>query len=307
MKYLVTGGLGFVGNELVRQLRRQQHEVAILDNRNRVAPRIEDLEDVPVLEVDITDTAGTQAAVRRVRPDFVIHLAAIHFIPECNAHPERTLRVNVEGTLAVLRAAHGAGARKVVAVSSGAVYADSPVALAESSLVAPVDIYGHSKKMAEDIAEWYHGSTGLPVIMVRLFNVFGPRETNAHIIPEIIGQLRSSSTLRLGNITPRRDFIFTEDAAEGLWRLVQAETAPFLRVNLASGSHASVRELIDHLGRLLGRAIQVETDPTRFRQADKAIQRSDIALLERLTGWRPRVTVEEGLRRLLRFESLLSG
>lgn len=305
MKYLVTGGLGFVGNELVRQLAGQGHEVAILDNRNRVAPRIDDLKGIPVFEANVSDARRVTEVMGAMRPDFVIHLAAIHFIPECNANPELTLRVNVEGTLSVLRAAMAAQVKRVVAISSGAVYADSPSPLKEDSLVAPVDIYGHSKKMAEDVAEWFHASHGLPITMVRLFNVFGPRETNAHIIPEILNQLRTSSTLRLGNITPRRDFIFTEDAAEGLRRLCLADSPAFTRVNLASGSHASVEELIHHMRRLMGREIRVETDPTRFRKADKAIQLSDVTLLERLTGWRPRVDVTEGLRRLLKFEELI--
>ena len=307
MKYVLTGGLGFVGNELVRQLRQQNHEVVIFDNRNRIAPRIEDLLNVPVHNVDVADSARVRVLMQEVRPDYVVHLAAIHFIPECNANPELTLRVNVEGTLSVLRAAQAAGSKKVLAISSGAVYADSSAPLAEDSVVAPVDIYGHSKKMAEDVAEWFHLNTGLPIVMVRLFNVYGPRETNAHIIPEIINQLRTSSTLQLGNISPRRDFIFTEDVAGGLGRLAQAETPPFVRVNLASGSHASVEELINHMGRLLGKDIRVETDASRFRKADKATQLSDVSLLERLTNWRPVVQVEEGLRRLLRFEGLLPG
>jgi len=305
MKYVVTGGLGFVGNELVRQL-KVRGRVAIMDNRNRVAPDIADIGDVPVHDLDITDAGAVQQAMEDIKPDVVFHLAAIHFIPECNANPERTLRVNVEGTLTVLRAAAAAGARKVVAASSGAVYADSAEPLSEEGSPAePVDIYGHSKLIGEQVGRWCQLESGLRLVMVRLFNVYGPRETNPHILPEIIAQLRRSDVLQLGNTTPRRDFIFTKDAAEGFIRLADAETPPYVHVNLASGHHASVDELIQRMSSMLRRSIRIETDPGRFRKADKLIQVADIALLRRLTGWSPRYDIGSGLDELLRYEGLL--
>lgn len=304
MKYVVTGGLGFVGNELVRQLKPRGH-VTILDNRNRVAPDIADIGDVPVHDLDITDAGAVQRAMADIKPDVVFHLAAIHFIPECNDNPERTLRVNVEGTLSVLRAAAAAGARKVVAASSGAVYADSSEALREDSPAEPVDIYGHSKVIGEQIGRWYQQESGLRLVMVRLFNVYGPRETNLHILPEVITQLRRSDVLQLGSTTPRRDFIFTKDAAEGFIRLADAETPAYMHVNLASGHHASVDELIQRMSRMLHRSTRIETDPRRFRKADKLIQVADIELLRRLTGWSPRYDLDSGLDELLRYEGLL--
>ncbi len=305
MRYLVTGGLGFVGNEVVRQLRRSD-EVFVVDNRNRVAPDIEDLRDVPLYEVDITDHPSIRSVFAEVRPDIVVHLAAIHFIPECNAAPERTLRVNVEGTLGVLHAAAECGTRKVVAASSGAVYADSSESLSEDSPTEPVDIYGHSKLACERIGRWFQAEHSLSLVMVRLFNVYGPRETNLHILPEIVSQLRQSNVLRLGNTTPRRDFIFTEDAAEGFIRLARAETGPYLHVNLASGHHASVDELIHRMAVMLGREISVDTDPSRFRKADKLIQVAELSMLERVAGWKPRHDLDAGLGKLLRYEGLLS-
>src|SRR5262245_654266 len=134
-EYLVTGGTGFIGNELVRQLKGKGRAVAMLDNCSRVAPQIDDLQGVPLYDVDILEQQKVTSVLRELKPRVVFHLAAIHFIPECNANPERTLRVNVEATLGLLRACTSSGAEHVVFASSGAVYADSGTPLSESSPV----------------------------------------------------------------------------------------------------------------------------------------------------------------------------
>ena len=306
-KYLVTGGLGFIGNELVRQLKRTG-TVSVIDNRNRVAPRIEDLNDVPLYQTDITNTEAVFEALKATRPETVFHLAAIHYIPECNANPERTMRINVEATLGLLRACSAAGVKHIVVASSGAVYADYEGPLPETAPVAPVDIYGWSKLHAEQLCTWHSAQEGLAVTLCRLFNNFGPRETNAHIIPEIISQLRTGNTLRLGNITTRRDYIHTSDTGDALRALALIPPAPGTPriVNVASGNHASVEDIINLMGELLGRKITVERDAARFRKADKQVQVSDISLLQKLTGFKRQHDLREGVRDLLKFEGLLA-
>jgi UDP-glucose 4-epimerase len=304
MKYLITGGLGFVGNELTRQLIRQGHSVVIVDNRNRVAPSVDDLASVAVREVDITDAKATEAVFRDEKPERVVHLAAIHYIPECNKDPVRTLQVNVSGTQSVLSACAAAGVKQVTVTSSGAVYADSPLPLSEEMPIEPVDIYGVSKLMTEQLAALFHRQTGIPTVAFRLFNVFGPRETNAHIIPEVISQLRNSDVLKLGNIEPRRDFIFTEDVADGIIRLGNVTSKGLVITNLASGNHVSMRDLIELIGKIIGKKIAIETDPSRFRKADKMVQVANLERLVALTGWSPKVSLQEGLRKLLKFEGL---
>ena len=304
-KYVVAGGLGFIGNELVRQLNGAA--VTILDNRNRVAPQIDDLRHIPVREVDLTDHESVGSVLRELQPEVVFHLAAIHYIPECNANPERTLRVNVEATLGLLRACSGAGVKHFLLASSGAVYADSPEPLSEISPVMPVDIYGWSKFQAEQLCTWYSAMEGLPVTACRFFNNYGPRETSAHIIPEIIGQLRKGNTLHLGNIKPRRDYVHTSDTGRALRLLAADVPAPgtIRVVNIASGQHASVEELIQMMGEILDRKIDVVRDEKRFRKADKQVQVADVALMRALTGWQAQIDFREGLKGLLEFEGLL--
>ena len=138
-----------------------------------------------------------------------------------------------------------------------------------------------------------------------MFNNYGPRETNRHIIPEILEQLKSGDCLKLGNTKPQRDYIHTSDCARAMRLLAKLPPQSSRTVNISSGHHASVDGLIQLLGEILGRKLEVATDPSRFRKADKLVQVADISLLKKLTGWQPEIELSQGLNDLLRFEELL--
>lgn len=303
---IVTGGLGFIGNELVRQLKREGAEVLIIDNRNRVAPDIEDIMDVPIEYVDIVDYNTISAIFQKVRPTTVYHLAAIHFIPECNENPERTLRVNVEGTQSVLRAAVSSGTRQFFFASSGAVYADSPHSLKEEDKIAPVDIYGYSKLFGEQLCVWYAKEGNLQVAICRIFNNYGPRETNLHIVPEIIKQMKQGDKLQLGNIKPIRDYIHTKDTARAMILLADKIKGNLTTVNLTNGEGYSVEDLIAMFRIHTGRDLVYLKDSSRYRKVDKSIQTGNVSYLKELTGWEPQIKMEEGLRELLKYEGLIT-
>lgn len=302
---IVTGGLGFIGNELVRQLKNEGMEVAVIDNRNRVAPAIEDIEAIPVYEIDITDKEKVKELFISLKPHTVFHLAAIHYIPECNDNPERTLRMNVEGTQSLLDAAAHSGVKKFLFASSGAVYADSSGKLSESAPIAPVDIYGWSKLFGEKLCHLNTAMNGTATVICRLFNNYGPRETNMHIIPEILKQLRSGNTLKLGNITTVRDYIHTQDCAKALIKLSACCEGETKIVNVAHGDGYTVEEMIQKIKTITGRPVEVSIDTARLRRNDKQTQVADISLLKTLTGWAPENSIEEGLKHLLGFENLL--
>lgn len=301
----VTGGLGFIGNELVRQLLALNSPVIIVDNRNRTAPRIGDLNDVPVFEWEITEYEKIAPLFKEQKVETVFHMAAIHYIPECNSNPERTLRVNVEGTQTILRAAAAAKVRNVVFASSGAVYADSLGPLSESSPVSPVDIYGWSKFFGEKLCHLNSQGHDLPIVVARLFNNYGPRETNPHIIPEVLEQLTKGNVLQLGNITTIRDYIHTVDCANALIRLSKTKEKGVTTVNVATGKGYSVKDMIDQIGVLATRKIEVVTDKSRIRLVDKQSQVADITRLKQLTGWQPEIALQGGLAQLLKFEGLI--
>jgi UDP-glucose 4-epimerase len=159
--------------------------------------------------------------------------------------------------------------------------------------------------MAEDLCSWMALTRGLPVTVFRLFNVYGPRETNAHIIPEIIAQVKRGNQLRLGNVKPVRDYIYVTDAAAAIAALAEIIPQPLRVLNLSSGHSASVQKLIVRIGHLLGRSITITIDPSRFRPADKQIQTADITAITKIAGWLPAVDLDGGLRALLQYEGLL--
>lgn len=305
-KFLITGGLGFVGNEIVRQLVKTQ-QVFIVDSKNRIAPDIEDIHNVPCHEIDITDKSNLEILFNQVKPDFVIHLAAIHFIPECNEFPNRTLKINVEGTQNLLDLSEKYNVKHFVMASSGAVYSDSPDALNElNSNIEPVDIYGFSKLFCENLANLKSKNNLLPITMVRLFNVYGPRETNPHIIPEIILQLRNSNNLKLGTISTYRDFVYTEDVAQIFIKLsFNIPLDNYRVINLGSGKAYTIQNLIEIISGILSRDININIDPNRIRKVDKLVQVADNSYLLSLFPDFKFREFKKGIEDLLIYEKLL--
>jgi UDP-glucose 4-epimerase len=301
MRCLVTGGCGFVGPALVRRLLAQSHEVVVVDDLSRGSPENlgPDRDQVTVVRQDVRDDLDRVFAL--LQPQVVFHLAALHFIPDCDADPARCLQVNVEGTRAVLAATaalrHPAS---LVLASSAAVYApvDGPLH-EQADALGPVDVYGHSKRWAEELAAGFAASTGMAVGIARLFNVFGPGETNAHFIPSLICQLKAGESVRLGNLSSRRDYVFVEDAAEALLRLaLHGSAGHSATVNVGTGrayaGHEVVAALAGLAPALAGLAPVI--DPGRLRPADRPLLLADPTLAQKLLDWTPRTSLLEGLR-----------
>ncbi|HEV2639112.1 MAG TPA: NAD-dependent epimerase/dehydratase family protein [Actinocrinis sp.] len=295
----MTGGCGFVGSALVRRLLAQSCEVLVVDDcsrgsRENFGP---DQGRVRVVEADVTGSLGRIFA--EFRPEAVFHLAALHFIPDCDADPARCLRVNVEGTRSVVTAA--AGLREPVSLvlaSSAAVYApaDGPHHEQEDTL-GPVDVYGHSKRWAEELAAGYAARTGAPVGIARLFNVFGPGETNAHFIPSLICQMQAGQAVRLGNLSSRRDYVFVDDVADALLRLARhGADGQSATVNIGSGRGYSGHEVVQALAELAAAGVAPVTDPDRLRPVDRPVLLADPALALKLLDWSPRTSLADGLR-----------
>jgi len=300
----VTGGCGYVGSHLCALLARRGVRVTAIDDLSLGSPENipEDARgDVDVEPIDILDGARLSAALTAQRPDAVFHLAAVHFIPACEADPQRAIRINVQGTESVLHACCALDALPaVVLASTAAVYAPSSESHTEEDAVGPTDIYGLTKWWAEQLGALHHSRRGLPVAVARLFNVFGPGETNPHLIPTVIHQLRQRPRLALGDLTTRRDYVFVDDVADGLLKLAGAagEREPPI-VNLGRGAAVSGHDVVAAIARLMNRDVQLETDTRRFRVSDRPFLNSDSRRAQRLIGWTARTDLETGLARTL--------
>ncbi|QPF90259.1 NAD-dependent epimerase/dehydratase family protein [Bradyrhizobium commune] len=309
-RILVAGGAGFVGRQLVRNL-RNSHDVCVLDSL-KFGNRFDesDIASISLAKVDIRDWHSVAALIQSFRPEIVIHLAAIHFIPECERDPTLAAEVNVLGTMNLLRACPE-GARFVFA-SSGAVYQPDNSPHDElNSVVAPADVYGLTKLQAEQYVRYFVRQRGLCGAIVRLFNVIGPGETSPHILPEIVYQLKSgSTTIKLGNVWPQRDYIHVEDAAEGFERVALYGDIPAGEtklVNLGTGKQYSVSMLLDQLRLLTGLPIAVEHDVSRARSVDRPFLQANIARIQVEFGWSPRVEIAAALQDLWKNPDLAPG
>ena len=284
------------GVEVVRQLVEGGcKDVHVLDNLASGAHRLSQipLDKVTVHVCDLTDRHAVEKVTKAVRPTCVVHLAAIHFIPACEADPGWAAAVNVTGTVNMLKATP-AGATFVLA-STAAVYAPEDIAHEERrSATRPMDIYGLTKLHGEDYVAHFHRTGALNGVIVRLFNVVGPGETNPHLAPAIIRQLTDGNRqVGLGNLFPKRDYLHVFDAAEGVLRLSRMPRgdAPTI-CNLGSGQAHSVEAMVRAIGAAAGVDLDIRQDPTRVRAVDRPMLLASTDRLQELTGWRPTRTLE---------------
>ena len=298
-RVLITGGAGFIGSALSSHLQGQGHEVFVLDNLSFGRRELAGVPGERFFKVDIRDRAATHKAIAAIDPQRVLHLAAIHFIPYCNEHPVEAADINITGTINVLDGC--TDVEQVFVASTAAVYPIADGAMSEEHPTGPLDIYGITKLATERIASEFHNRTGVPTVIGRFFNAFGPNETNPHLIPEIQRQiLGGARTLKLGNLDPKRDFIHTEDMSRAMAALLEKGIAGCNVFNIGRGIEYSVREIVTAFERQLGEKLTINVDPARVRKVERMHSLADVGKLKHATGWEPQWGIDEGVASLLK-------
>lgn len=289
--YLIIGGAGFIGSHLVDVCYAAGKNVIIYDNFS--LGKMEYLKNSPNVEVvkgDILDLKSLQECIDKYKPEVVFHLAAIHFIPACENDPSNALRINVEGTQNVLLATAGK-TPKLIFTSTGAIYdPEITTALNEESAIRTGDIYGITKLTAEELVKYHVKKERGNVVIARLFNAVGPRETNPHLVPAIMDQLAEGNWhIELGNLYPKRDYIHARDIAEGLFSISQTTLSSNLEIfNVGSGTEYTVEELVTLCGEASGNPITIESVEARRRKYDRPNQLADISKITKICGWKPK-------------------
>ncbi len=302
---LVTGADGFIGSHLVERLVAEGAQVRALVYYNAFGQWgwLDDsavARDVEVVAGDITDTEFVADAMRG--REVVFHLAALIAIPYSYHAPRSYLRTNAEGTLNLLQAARSLGVSRMVHTSTSEVYGTArAVPIDESHPLQGQSPYAASKIAADKLAEAFHLSYGLPVVTLRPFNTFGPRQSARAVIPTIISQALRGQRVRLGNLHPTRDLTYVEDTVEGFLRAGEAEGAEGRAINLGTGREISIGGLVEMVGEILGVPVETEVEKTRLRPEGSEVERllSDNRLAAEVLGWRPRISLEEGLGRTI--------
>jgi len=304
-RVLVTGAGGFIGSHLTERLVREGARVRAMVHYNALGSwgwldRSEVREDLEVVAGDITDADSVRHAVQGT--EVVFHLAALIAIPYSYQAPGSYVRTNVNGTLNVLQAAREQGVERLLHTSTSEVYGTAlKVPIDEDHPLQGQSPYSASKIGADKMAEAFHCSFGLPVVTVRPFNTFGPRQSARAVIPTIITQCLTGDTVRLGSLSPTRDMNFVTNTVDGFLAAATAPAAVGRTVSLGSGREISIGDLARLIARLTGNPIRIESEETRLRPDKSEVARllADNTLAKQLLDWTPRVSLEEGLEQTI--------
>ena len=261
---------------------------------------LEDIEASESLEIvcgDVRDPHFCKHIVKNV--DLIFHLAALIAIPYSYVAPDSYVDTNVKGTLNICQAARENGNIRVIHTSTSEVYGTAQyVPIDEKHPKQPQSPYSASKIGADAMAMSFYNSFELPVTIARPFNTYGPRQSARAIIPTIISQIASGmKDIKLGDLSPTRDFNFVKDICIGFIVLAKCDKAIGKEVNIGSGTEISINELAELIINILGVSASVVSDEHRFRPKNSEVERlvCDSSLLSQLTGWKPEVTIKEGI------------
>lgn len=303
----VTGADGFIGSHLVEMLAAAGANVRAMTYYNSWNEKGW-LRDVPAATLagielfagDVRDAERVRQGVRGC--DYVFHLSSLIAIPYSYDAPRSYVETNVVGAINVLQACRDSDAlTRLVHVSTSEVYGSAQqVPIPESHPLVGQSPYSASKIAADKMAESYHLSFGLPVVTARPFNTYGPRQTARAVIPTIASQLVAGrNTLRLGTLSPTRDFNFATDTAAGMIALALCAQAEGQVVNIGSGEEWSIAQTVEMLCDIVGRQVEIVTEEARIRPEKSEVNRllADNRRIAQLTGWQSQVPFREGLAR----------
>lgn len=301
MRYLVTGGAGFIGSNIVDELLRRRHDVTVLDDFS--SGKEENLADarkkIRLVRGDICDLETAREACEGA--DYVLHLAARTSVPRSVKDPIENNRVNIDGTLNVLVAARDAKVRRVVYAASSAAYGETPtLPKVETMPTEPISPYGVTKLVGEMYAQVFGRVYGLENASVRYFNVFGPRQDPTSQYSGVLSRfmlaiIEGAAPVVFGDGEQSRDFTYVDNVVDISLRACEAPSASGKVFNGGAGLRISLNDILKLLQKITGKLIRAKYDPPRT--GDILHSQADITLAREVLGYRPLTDFEEGLRR----------
>lgn len=299
--YLVTGGAGFIGSNIVEALLKRNHTVRVIDNFS--TGRRENLEpferDIKLFEYDITQIEGLVEAFNGV--DYVLHQAALPSVPRSIEDPVASFRSSVEGTVHVLEACRAAGVKKLVFASSSSIYGSNPeLPKWESMKPAPLSPYAAGKLAAETYCQVYYKVYRLKTVSLRYFNVFGPhQDPNSHyaaVIPKFIRSALQREPLTIfGDGEQSRDFTYVSNVVNANILAAESDAGAGEVFNLACGDRVTLNQMVTEIERLVGETLTRQFDPPR--PGDVPHSQADIEKIRSAFGYEPSVSFKEGMRK----------
>ena len=307
-KILVTGAGGFIGSHLSEYLVEKGHKVKAFvryNSRNFWGwlEKSKYINDIEIYSGDIRDYDSVYESMKGI--DYVFHLAALIGIPYSYYSPLAYIKTNIEGTYNILQSAHELGAKRIIHTSTSEVYGTAQyIPINEKHPINPQSPYSATKASADYLAKTFCLSFNLPVTIVRPFNTFGPRQSARAVIPTIISQvLNDRKTIKLGNLNSSRDFTYVLDIVEGIYKIGLHDKTIGEAINIGNGKDISIYETVNIVSKLINDNINIKTkiESKRVRPEKSEVQRlvCDYSKAHKLTGWKPRYTLEEGLEKTI--------
>ena len=305
-KILVTGADGFIGSHLIESLVRQGHSVrafTLYNSFNTWGWLDHCAADVKgkfeVFSGDIRDPNGVKQAMKDC--DSVLHLAALIAIPFSYHSPDTYVDTNIKGTLNILQAARELGVRRVVHTSTSEVYGTARfVPITEAHPLQGQSPYSATKIAADQLAYSFYASFNLPVVIARPFNTYGPRQSARAVIPTIITQIANGRrSIKLGAVSPTRDFNYVQDTVDGFIAALNSELGLGEVINFGSNFEISVGETAQLIAEVMNVEIEINTDEVRLRPENSEVERlwADNAKAKQLLGWQPSYSGRDGFKR----------
>lgn len=309
-KILVVGGAGFIGSHLTQKLVSLKYDVCVFDNLSNIS-KIYNNKLCKQVYGDISNIKDISDCVKEFKPDIMINLAAYHYIPNCIKDPEKTIRVNVMGTKNSLESIHKFSPNtKFLITSSAAVYKPDTKKHTEKSLIGPIEIYGESKKMAENVVEDYAKKFNIKYSILRLFNVYGYGNNTPHLIPTIIDQIKNKKTISLGNINTKRDYIYVDSVVNAFIEIINNFNKNSNKIfNVGSGLASSAVDIVNIIENKLSNdkkytSKKIIINKSKVRISDRPLLLSDISKIKKSLNWKP-ISLKSGLNKLIKKEGLI--
>ena len=294
-KVLLTGGAGFIGSHVADLLLEKGCDLTVIDNLS--FGRREHLNAAATFAtMDLIERDRVLQLVAEHRFDTIVHLAAIHFIPFCNQNPNLACRSNIEGTQNLLDAASAAGSvKRIFIASTAAVYPDMPGPIAETVSRAPMDVYGMTKSANEEQAAIHALRNETSVSIGRFFNAVGARETNPHLIPDILQRIKQSDRIEIGNVSPKRDYIDVRDMATAVVTMLDGNRGKLDTCNIGTGKSYDVEQITKLISDIHGREIHLDPSPRLIRKVERQNLQAQVDRIAFRYGWRARYSISDAV------------
>jgi nucleoside-diphosphate-sugar epimerase len=290
-KILITGSSGFLGKHLINSMQNSQKIIGWSNNNQQTK-----LKNFEHTKIDLT----SKNISIKSKISSIIHLAAISDVKYCNSNPSLCSDINILGTKKMLEICRKKDANFIFASTSHVYGQPKKNPICEKEDIKPNSIYAATKIIGENMCESYAKTYGLDISVLRFFSLYGPNSPKHNVIYNIINQYKSNSKIKIGNLKPKRDFLYVDDAINAI-KIINKNQKGFQILNVGSGKSFSIEKICEKIEKIMKRKMKIEIDQNKIRKNDILEIRCDNKKIKKMFGWKPQIPLEKGLEKTCNF------